>query len=263
MFSDLQGETKSPSTDGALAVRGGATRQVRRTVGAVRLAAQGAGELLMSAGFVLLLFVAWQLWWTDVTSEQAQANTTVTLRQQWAKNPTQAPGALVDGRVKSVPQGDAFALVRIPRFGKSYVKPIYQGIELSILDKGVGHYDKSQMPGQIGNFAVAGHRVTYGKPFNQIATIQPGDAIVVETATTWFVYRAVRHTIVTPDHVEVVAAVPQHPKATPTEAWMTMTACHPEFSARERYVEFSKLEQTIPKVKGQIPLALAGVQVRG
>ena len=55
------------------------------------------------------------------------------------------------------------------------------------------------MPGQIGNFAVAGHRVTYGKPFNEIATIKPGDAIVIETATTWYVYRAVRHVIVTPE----------------------------------------------------------------
>ena len=103
----------------------------------------------------------------------------------------------------------------------------------------------------------------FGSVFNEIATIKPGDAIEIETATTWYVYRAVRHTIVTPDHVEVVAQVPQHPGQQPTEAWMTMTACHPEFSARQRYVEFSKLEQTIPKVKGQIPAALAGVQVKG
>ena len=97
-----------------------------------------------------------------------------------------------------MPLGDAFALIRIPRFGKKYVKPIYQGTELPILDKGVGHYTRPRCPGEIGNFAVAGHRVTYGKPFNEIATIKPGDAIVVETATTWYVYRAVRHVIVTP-----------------------------------------------------------------
>jgi sortase A len=84
---------------------------------------------------------------------------------------------------------------------------------------------------------------------------------VVETATTWFVYRAVRHVIVTPTHVEVVAAVPQQPHATPTESWMTMTACHPEFSARQRYVEFSKLEQVLPKSKGEIPSVLSGVPI--
>ena len=230
---------------------------------ALRAGARGLGELLISLGVVLLLFVAWQLWWTDVTADRAQATTTESIQQQWSKHPESAPGATVNGKVTPVPLGDAFALIRIPRFGKKYVKPIFQGTELSILDKGVGHYDKTQMPGEIGNFAVAGHRVTYGKPFNEIATIKPGDAIVIETATTWYVYRAVRHVIVTPDHVDVVAPVPQHPGQKPSAAWMTMTACHPEFSARERYVEFSKLEQTIPKVSGQIPAALAGVRVKG
>lgn len=230
---------------------------------ALRAGARGLGEALITLGVVLLLFVAWQLYWTDFTAGRAQATETQSVQKQWGAHPESAPGALVNGKVKSVPLGDAFALIRIPRFGKKYVKPIYQGTELSILDKGVGHYDKTQMPGEIGNFAVAGHRVTYGKPFNEIATIKPGDAIVIETATTWYVYRAVRHVIVTPDHVEVVAPVPQHPGQTPTEAWMTMTACNPEYSARQRYVEFSKLEEVLPKTKGQIPRALAGVQVKG
>jgi sortase A len=232
-------------------------------VNAFRAGARGLGELLITGGLILLLFVAWQLYWTDYTTQRAQAATTNTLEQQWDKAPDSQPGALVNGKVKAVPLGKAFALIRIPRFGKKYVKPIYQGTELSILDKGVGHYTKTQMPGEIGNFAVAGHRVTYGKPFNEIATIKPGDAIVVETATTWYVYRAVRHVIVTPSHIEVVAPVPEHPGATPTVAWMTMTACNPEYSARERYVEFSKLEQVLPKTSGQIPAALAGVRVKG
>ncbi len=231
---------------------------------AFRAGVRGLGELLITLGVILLLFVAWQLYWTDFTADRAQASTTDTLQHSWSQDPARAPGATqVDGKVKQVPLGDAFALVRIPRFGKKYVKPILQGTDLPILDKGVGHYTGSQMPGQVGNFAVAGHRVTYGKPFNEIATIKPGDAIVIETATTWYVYRAVRHVIVTPDHVEVVAPVPQHPGATPTEAWMTMTACNPEYSARQRYVEFSKLQEVLPKSKGQVPAALAGIRVKG
>ena len=228
---------------------------------AFRAASRGLGELLITGGLILLLFVAWQLYWTDYTTEKAQAATTNTLQDQWDKAPDSQPGALVDGKVKSVPLGKAFALIRIPRFGKKYVKPIYQGTELPILDKGVGHYVGSQLPGQVGNFALAGHRVTYGKPFNEIATIKPGDAIVIETATTWYVYRAVRHVIVTPDHTEVVAPVPQHPGQVPTQAWLTMTACNPEFSARQRYVEFSELVQTLPKTSGKIPAALAGIAI--
>jgi sortase A len=230
-------------------------------VNAFRAGARGLGELLITGGLILLLFVAWQLYWTDYTTQRAQAATTNTLEQQWDKAPDSQPGALVNGKVKAVPLGKAFALIRIPRFGKKYVKPIFQGTELPILDKGVGHYVGTQMPGQIGNFAVAGHRVTYGKPFNEIATIRPGDAIVVETATTWYVYRAVRHVIVTPDHTEVVAPVPQHPGQVPTQAWMTMTACNPEYSARQRYVEFSQLVETLPKSAGKIPAALAGIAI--
>jgi sortase A len=226
---------------------------------------RGLGELFVTAGVVLALFVGWQLWWTDATAGRAQASTANTLQQQWDQTPTptSSPGAEVAGVVKPVPIGKAFAVLRIPRFGKGYVKPIYQGFTQKILDKGVGHYNHTQMPGEVGNFAVAGHRVTYGKPFNLIATLRPGDAIVVETATTWYVYRAVRHVIVTPDHTEVLAAVPQHPGQQPTQAWMTMTACHPEFSARQRYVEFARLQQTLRKSAGRVPAALAGYHLKG
>ena len=225
-----------------------------------------AGELLISAGLVLALFVAWQLWWTDATAGHAQAATTQTLQQQWdqpAAQPQTQPGAQVDGKVKAVPIGTAFAIIRIPRFGKRFAKPIYQGYSEKILDKGVGHYDKTQMPGQIGNFALAGHRVTYGKPFNLIATIKPGDAIVIETATTWYVYRAVRHVIVTRKDTDVLSPQPEHPGVQPTQAWLTMTACHPEFSAKYRYVEFAQLQQTLPKSAGKVPSALAGIRVSG
>jgi sortase A len=228
--------------------------------------ARGLGEVLVSAGVVLLLFVGWQLWWTDATASRAQASTTAHLQQQWDAEPPVAAGpagGVVSATPKPVRIGTAFAVLRIPRFGKKYVKPIYQGFSEKILNKGVGHYNHTQMPGEVGNFAVAGHRVTYGKPFNLIATLRPGDAIVVETATTWYVYRAVRHVIVTPTHTEVLAPVPLHPGQQPTRAWMTMTACHPEFSARQRYVEFAVLDQTLPKSSGHVPAALAGYHLTG
>ena len=158
-----------------------------------------------------------------------------------------------------MPLGKAFAVIRIPRFGKRYAKPIYQGYSEKILDKGVGHYNHTQMPGQLGNFAMAGHRVTYGKPFNLIATIRPGDAIVIETATTWYVYRAVRHVIVSPTDTDVLSPC-RSIRGAADQAWLTMTACHPEFSAKYRYVEFARLQQTLPKSAGQVPAALAGIR---
>lgn len=221
----------------------------------VRGGVHGLGELCITLGVVLLLFVAWQLWWTDIAAGQTQRALTHQLEQQW-QGPPRVSGKVPATTLKEIPMGDAFALIRIPRFGHDYVRPILQGVSLDILDRGVGHYPQSVNPGEVGNFAVAGHRVTYAKPFNQIAELKPGDAVVVETRDTWYVYRVQRHTIVTPDRVDVVAPVPERPGAKPTARMMTMTACHPEFSARERYVVFSVLDKVVPKTGGAIPDAL-------
>ena len=232
---------------------------------ALRAVVHGIGELCITLGVLLLLFVAWQLWWTDVVAGRAQQQTARELEQTWKPQAQGSAGASAapaadpgkGAALAQIPLGRAFALVRVPRFGRDYVRPILQGTELSVLDEGVGHYDTSVGPGQVGNFAVAGHRVTYAKPFNRIAELRAGDAVVVETRTTYYVYRVVGHTIVTPDRVDVVAPVPERPGVKPKTAMMTMTACHPEFSARLRYVVYSALSQTIPKTSGRVPDVLA------
>ena len=226
---------------------------------ALRTAARGLGELLITLGLVLLLFLVWQLWWTDVAAGRTQTRLTHELEQTWGRSalPASAPTTTTDPPLH-LKKGQAFALVHIPRFGRDYVRPVIEGVGAEVLDRGVGHYPGTADPGAVGNFAVAGHRVTYGKPFNRIAELRPGDAVVVETATSWFVYRVVGHRIVTPDHVEVVAPVPGHPGKRPTRAMMTMTACHPEFSARERYVVFSELQTRLPKAGGVVPDVLKG-----
>jgi sortase A len=216
----------------------------------VRLAAQGLGEVLITVGAVLLLFVIWQVWWTDVASDRAQSAITQQLEQEWGSSPT--PGRKSRPLAK-IPMGDAFALIRIPRFGRSNVRPVLEGVGPEVLRDGVGHYPDSAKPGRVGNFAVAGHRVTYGKPFFKVADLRAGDPIVVETRTTWYVYRVVRHLIVNPDQIDVIAPVPQKPGAKATARVMTMTSCHPKFSAEQRYVVFSELAQTMPKSAGVIP----------
>ena len=217
------------------------------------------GELLMTFGLLLLLFVSWQLWWTDVTANREQAVTIQALERGFTHDAyqpdpsaTQGPAATPDplATLKNVPFGEAFAIVRIPRFGADYARPVLQGTDHETLGKGVGHYVGTAMPGDVGNFATAGHRTTYGKPYADIDKLRPGDFIVIETKTNYIVYAVQRHVIVTPDHVDVIAPVPQHPGATPTEAWMTMTACHPKFSAQQRYVVFSKLMRIFTRAGG-------------
>lgn len=229
------------------------------------------GELLITLGLLLLLFVAWQLWWTDVSANREQAATIQTLERGFihdasATDPaaTAGPATTPDplATLKNVPFGEAFAIMRIPRFGANYARPVLQGTDHDTLGKGVGHYAGTAMPGSVGNFATAGHRTTYGKPYSDIDKLKNGDFIVIETKTSYMVYAVQRRVIVTPDHVEVIAPVPQHPGATPTEAWMTMTACHPKFSAEQRYVVFSKLMRIFTRAGG-LPATFMAVPAGG
>ncbi|WP_432498437.1 class E sortase [Kineococcus auxinigenes] len=233
---------------------------IRRAVGVL-------GELLVTAGVLTLLFVVWQLHWTDLTSERAQAAAVDALQQQWDAAPatTPAPTASAAPAAPAVPDvdqspptGDAFAIVYVPRFGSDYAVPVVEGIGAEELEDGIGHYPGTAVPGGVGNFAIAGHRVTYGKPFHRVAELQEGDAVVVATAERWYTYRVRRHRIVTPQQVEIIAPVPDRPGEQPTEAWLTMTACHPMYSARERYIVYAQLESSQDRSAGP-PASLAAV----
>ncbi len=225
-------------------MRGATTSAPRRLIGAL-------GEVLITVGVLLLLFVTWQLWWTDVTANRDQAGTIQTLERGFGDG---RHGGVADkgplATLKSVPFGQAFAIVRIPRFGAGFARPVLEGTDQDTLIKGVGHYQGTAMPGVVGNFAVSGHRTTYGRPLHNIDLLRKGDVIVVETKASYVVYAVARHVIVTPNHVEVIAPVPQRPGVGPTTAWMTLTTCHPKYSASQRYVVFAKLVRVIPRANG-------------
>jgi sortase A len=220
-------------------------RVVRGVVGLI-------GELLVTVGLVLVLFVGWQLWWTDVVSDADATQVVDTLQTDFSNPEWVHP--------KRVSLGDAYAIVRIPRFGAGFARPLYEGTTRDVLARGVGHYVDTAMPGEVGNFAMAGHRTTYGKPFNQIAELKKGDVVLVETAESWFVYRVSGHEIVPPTQVSVLLPVPNQPGETATSATLTMTSCHPEFSARERYVVHAELDATYSHAQG-VPADV--LQVRG
>jgi sortase A len=233
----------------------------RTRVTALRRGVRALGEVLITLGLLLLLFVAWQLWWTDVTANREQAVTIKALEkgfgsglpERGAADPSASPeGAArkTTATLTKVPFGEAFAIIRIPRLGAGYARPVLQGTDHDTLTRGIGHYSRTAFPGQTGNFAVAGHRTTYGRPFSDINLLRKGDVIVVETRSSYFVYAVDHHVIVTPDHVEVIAPVPQDPGGRPTQAWMTMTACHPRFSASQRYVAFARLTKRIARADG-------------
>jgi sortase A len=221
----------------------------------VRAVAGAAGELAITVAVLLLAFVAWQLWWTDVEAERSQDRAVTRIEQEFAAPPAPAPAAAEPGQPEArveldLPAGDAFALIRVPRFGPEFVRPVLEGTTRPVLAQGVGHYVGSARPGEVGNFATAGHRTTYGKPYSDIDTLRTGDLVVVETRTAYHVYAVTSHEIVLPSAVEVIEPVPGHPGAVPVVAAMTLTSCNPRYSAAERYVVHAALSATYPRGAG-------------
>jgi sortase A len=222
-------------------------------VGVVRTTIGVVGELAITAGVVLLLFVVWQLGYVAVTTNRAQAATVESLERQFGrKTPTPSTAS-----TPTAPSGDAFAILRIPRLGTGWAKPVYQGVGADVLAEGIGHYPETQLPGIVGNAGFAGHRAGHGNPLIDIDTLRPGDPIVVETADAYVVYRTVRSEIVPPTDVRVLAPVPEQPGATPTEAWLTLTSCEPKYGSTNRYIVFARLDRSVPRDQGAPADALA------
>lgn len=143
---------------------------------------QITGELLLTLGVVFFLFAFYEAYWTNIASGKEQAQASEQLNQQW--------GERVNPRQKITPElGSAFARMYIPSFGSDFQFAIVEGTEDSDLEAGPGHYVNTPLPGVPGNFAVAGHRVGKGAPFNDLGNLKVCDAVVVETQTAWNVYR--------------------------------------------------------------------------
>ncbi len=226
----------------------------REPLGPIRGTVRTFGELCITAGLVLILFVVWQLWWTDIQANRDNEVLADELTQDWAnQDPNELPDD-PDEPVVAEPVGknEAFGIFYIPRFGDDYYRTVAEGVDLEpVLNRmGVGRYPNSAMPGEVGNFSIAGHRVTYGKPLNQIANLRPGDEIIVQTKDGFYTYTFRNFDIILPDAVEVLSPVPDEPDFKGKDRILTMTACNPMFSARERYVAYAELTDWTPAGDG-------------
>jgi sortase A len=216
----------------------------------LRAAARGLGELLITAGLVLLLFVAYQLVWTNVEAHRAQSEVADQLREEWRQPPSSGTGGGDEGSATG--RGQAF--LRIPRLGADYSVPVVEGVGVDELARGVGHYPDTAYAGEVGNFAVAGHRATHGEPFAHLDRLRAGDVVVAETRGEWITYVVDRTRIVDPTDVWVVDPVPGRPRARPTEALLTLTTCNPRWASTERLIVFGHLEDVRPKSEGPPPV---------
>jgi len=224
------------------------------------------GEVFVTGGVVVLLFLGWQLWFNNLVLSNSQQVEAVELQQSWDKGEGVAAVPLEradpgEPLVTAVPANAVnFGTLIVPRFGADYARPIAEGIGLEdVLNKrGVGHYPGTQMPGEVGNFALAAHRTGWGSPFIDVNKLQLGDSIYIETEDGWYryVFRSLEY--VAPTGVGVLDPVPQESGVTPTDRIITLTSCNPLNSVSERIIAYGVYDTWYPRSEGA-PVEIAGL----
>jgi sortase A len=228
----------------------------------------GVGKTLIATGLLMFAFVAYQLWGTGIETARAQNSLENEFEELLAGTPppttaapvhttpattppptdttpvdslptdsipaTTAPQPVPVASLPPVAEGDPIARLELPTIGVD--KIVVAGVEKNDLKKGPGHYPDTPMPGQLGNSAIAGHRTTFGQPFFDVDKLEIGDEIVVTTLAGRFVYRVTGQEIVSPSDYQVIATTD------PTRATLTLTSCHPKYTARERIIVYAELD---------------------
>jgi LPXTG-site transpeptidase (sortase) family protein len=221
----------------------------RRTFGSVvRTVSRGTGELLITLGLIVLLFAAYEVWGKTAIVDAHQNDLNNQLTQQWAGQPTVGPSATPSAAPKPA-AGKVIAALYVPRMNKHWA--VVQGVTPADIRYAPGHYPDTAMPGEIGNFSMAGHRTP--AIFWDLDKLKIGDPVLVQTADTWYVYKVVQTHVVTPTSVQVVAPVPNQPGARPTTAMLTMTTCNPKFNNYQRLIVHAQLDHTQPRSAGNPP----------
>ena len=252
----------------------------RSTGDVVRMILRGFGQTLITAGVVVLLFLVYEVYVTNWFADRAQAKVHSALEKEWA-NGDDPLLPLPGGGVTQLPAGEGIANLYIPRLGRDFAWTIVQGGSYGVsqeeLNKGPVHYAGTALPGQRGNFGVAGHRVGHGEPFLNLDKLRPGDAVIVETAKDWYVYTVLGNPqtgdlsatsppvdvpgreIVSPGDGDVLRPWPDHVTPSnyqPVFRLMTMTTCTPKFSATSRMIVHAQLTpgETFAKPKDDSPM---------
>ncbi len=295
----------------------------------LRTVISGIGQTLITVGVIVLLFVVYEVYVTDLFGHEKQAAATSALDRTWKSasgapsaaqttaaqttaaprtGPSTLPGPASVAATKVVTvtdpvqlvtdprtrkrtyqtfSGQGFAKIYIPSFGVDYVFTVIEGTSDDDLYQGPGHYDNTQYPGEQGNFSIAGHRVSKGSPFNELGLLSSCDALLIETENDWFVYRVLPldneaaswtpttkgrcagvnqqtgrydgvfgREITDPSDYSQVLPVPTSPSTVvppDAERLLTLTTCHPQFSAAQRMIIHGVLVKSYKKSAGFLP----------
>ena len=219
---------------------------------------RGIGQLLITVGVVVLLFCVYELKVTSVYTDNQQHQLDKQLTQEWVE-PAPAPTGPAGPVLPASALGKGFARIYLPTLGRKEQHVVVEGVSHADLKKGPGHFPGTDLPGQLGNVVISGHRTTYGAPFNRLDELNKGDAIVLETRTAFYTYSVLRIFVVKPSAIGVTYHVPDHPNAIPTQRLLTLTTCNPKYSAKTRLVVRAILTSTVAKAPGVVPPALQRV----
>lgn len=206
-------------------------------------------DLLLTAGVLALLFVSYQLLAKPAQIADEQRQLATNLQQTWRQDDDSPPRGETHADqgidVPPVPrrEGTPFARLSIPKLQQQWT--VVQGVSATALRDSPGHYPHTAMPGQRGNFAVAGHR-SRGL-FLDLDEVGRGDVVNVETERAWFTYRVYQRKIVGPDAAEVLAPIPERPGARPKTPVLTLTTCDPVWSSAHRLIVHAELAQAHKK----------------
>lgn len=232
----------------------------RTTVGSIiRSTLRGTGELMITFGLVLLLFAAYEMWGNTAIVDAHQDQLTQQLDDIWASpDPTVSAGPVPGASPSATPAAaqpnlaNAVARLYIPRLNKQWV--VVEGVTQADIRYAPGHYPKSAMPGQVGNFSVAGHRNR--ATFWDLDLLDNGMPIIVETKTSWYVYKVVLKRIVVPTQVEVVSPKPPQVKSRDGKV-LTLTTCNPKLDNYQRLIIHADFDREMPR-SGPKPAELGG-----
>jgi sortase A len=235
------------------------------------------GELLITAGALMGLFLAWHLVWNDAIQGERQNQAAIGLANEWNESnatdvdlepaePAVKPSGETPPVTASPAEGEAFALLYVPRFGDNFVRSIAEGVDLeTVLNSrtlGIGRYLESDQLGESGNFAVAAHRTTWGATFGNIGELRIGDRIYVEVPEGWHSYTFRNLEYVWATEVEVLNSFPKMNVEEPGARVITLTSCHPRFSEAERIIAYGVYEGWYPR-EGGAPSEIADLVKAG
>lgn len=194
------------------------------------------GRSLIGFGSLVILFLLYQVLGTNLVTGRQQEALAKELEKTWSET------SIAEDKPDL---GAGIALIKIAKIGVNSV--VVEGVGVSDLKKGPGHYPETAMPGEVGNMVVSGHRTTYGAPFYRLNELKEGDEIVVFDATGPYTYKVTESKVVAPTEIGVIAPS--------TDARLTLITCNPRFSARQRLVVVASL-QGAPKQSAPAPVTV-------